>query len=113
MKQIYRGTMLLFCILHFTFCISKAQELFVYTEPASNMPAHTLGLRASNWIMDERGADRINYHFIPELMGGANKNLMVHVEGFLSNRNGGFGAEGAGLYAKSRFFTKDTVYRHF
>jgi hypothetical protein len=93
--------------------LAKAQELFVYTEPASNMPAHTLGLRASNWIMDERDADRINYHFIPEAMWGVNKHLMLHVEGFFSNRNRGFEAEGAGLYAKYRFFTRDTLYRHF
>lgn len=113
MKQLYRSGMLLFCILHFAFCISQAQELFVYTEPASNMPAHTIGLRASNWIMDERQTARINYHFIPEVMWGVNKNLMVHVEGFFSNRGRSLSAEGVGLYAKYRFFTKDTLYRHF
>lgn len=113
MNWIFKRTALLFCILHFAFCISKAQELFVYTEPASNMPAHTIGLRATNWIMDERETDRINYHLIPEIMWGVNKNLMVHVEGFFSNRNRRLSAEGLGLYAKYRFFTKDTLYRHF
>jgi hypothetical protein len=90
-----------------------AQELFVYSEPASNMPAHTVGLRASNWIMDERESARTNYHFIPEIMWGANKNLMLHAEGFISNRNTGLAVEGLGLYAKYRFFSKDTLYRHF
>jgi hypothetical protein len=113
MGRISKSAMLLFYLLPFTFCIGKAQELFVYTEPASNMPARTLGIRASNWLMDERATDRINYHLIPELMWGVNKNLMVHVEGFFSNRNGGLSAEGVGLYAKYRFFTIDTVYRHF
>jgi hypothetical protein len=92
---------------------AEAQELFVYTEPASNMPAHTVGLRAGNWLMDERGSDRINYHFIPEIMWGASKNLMVHAEGFISNRNAALAAEGVGLYAKYRFYAKDTLYRHF
>lgn len=95
------------------FSLAQAQELFVYTEPASNMPAHTLGLRASNWLMDERGTGRVNYHLIPELMWGVNKNLMIHAEGFISNRNAGLAAEGMGLYAKYRFFSKDTLYRHF
>ena len=73
---------------------AHAQELFVYTEPASNMPAHTVGLRASNWLMDERETGRTNYHFIPEIMWGVNKHLMVHAEGFISNRDGGLAAEG-------------------
>lgn len=113
MSNVFKSTMLLFCLLSALMPAARAQELFVYTEPASNMPAHTLGLRASNWLMDDREADRLNYHFIPELMWGANKHLMMHVEGFFSNRAGGFAAEGAGLYAKYRFFTKDTLYRHF
>lgn len=93
--------------------LAQAQELFVYSEPASNMPAHTLGIRASNWLMGERGTGRVNYHFIPELMWGVNKNLMIHAEGFISNRNAGLAAEGMGIYAKYRFFSKDTLYRHF
>lgn len=91
----------------------QAQELFVYTEPASNMPAKTVGIRASNWIMQDDYANKINYHFIPEIMWGANKHLMLHVEGYFSNRTGGFAAEGAGLYAKYRFLSMDKVNRHF
>lgn len=92
---------------------SFAQELFVYTEPASNMPAHSLGLRLNNWLMQETIGGKLNCHLIPELMWGVNKNLMVHAEGFLSNRNNGFGGEGAALYAKYRFYSHDVVYRHF
>src|SRR5215218_8461521 len=86
-----------------------AQELFVYTEPASNMPSHSLGIRLNNMLMDEAGTDRINYHFIPEAMWGVNKDLMVHVEGFISNRNGSLVAEGVGFYAKYRFLSRDAV----
>lgn len=90
-----------------------AQELFVYSEPASNMPAHSIGLRANNYIMQETGTNRINYHFIPEVMWGVNKNLMVHAEVYISNRDRGLSAEGAGVYAKYRFFAHDAVFRHF
>jgi hypothetical protein len=107
MRSVLAVLLLLSCVP------AGAQELFVYTEPASNMPAHTIGIRASNWIMDERETNKLNYHFIPEIMWGVNKNLMLHVEGFFSNRNGGLSAEGIGLYGKYRFFTKDTLYRHF
>ena len=90
-----------------------AQELFVFTEPASNMPARSVGIRLNNLLMGEDGMANINYHLIPEVMIGVNKRLMVHVEGFLSNRDGGFSAEGAGLYAKYRFYSRDKVFRHF
>lgn len=89
------------------------QELFVYTEPASNMPAKSAGLRVSNWIMQQQNSDSINYHLIPELMWGVNKRLMLHAEAFMSNRNGGMSVEGGAFYAKYRFFSKDKVYRHF
>jgi hypothetical protein len=92
---------------------TSAQELFVYTEPASNMPAKSLGIRVSNWLMNERMKSTYNYHLIPELMWGINKNLMLHTEGFLSNRNGTLKLEGAAVYAKYRFFSKDAVNRHF
>lgn len=92
-----------------------AQELFVYTEPASNMPAHSVGLRTSNWLMRERAAEGggLNYHFIPEIMWGVNKSLMLHAEGFFSNRDKSFTAEGGAVYAKYRFLSKDGDHRHF
>lgn len=97
-------------------CISSsitAQELFVFSEPASNMPAKSAGIRLSNWLMDESATAHINYHFIPEIMVGVNNKLMLHAEGFFSNREKGLSAEGVGLYAKYRFYSRDDVYRHF
>jgi hypothetical protein len=90
----------------------NGQELFVYTEPASNMPARSVGIRLSNWLMEEQVSKEINYHLLPELMWGVNKNLMLHVEGFLSNRNKVVKPEGVAGYAKYRFFSKDQVYQH-
>lgn len=92
--------------------LAFSQELFVLTEPASNMPANSIGLRTSNWIMkDTRGG--INYHLIPEVMWGINKNMMIHVEGFSSSRSKTFELEGAGLYAKYRLFSTDGLKKHF
>ena len=91
---------------------ANAQELFVYTEPASNMPAHSVGLRLNNWLMRETGGGT-NYHFLPEVMVGINKNLMLHAEAFLSNRNKNtFGYEGFGFYGKYRFYAHDADHRH-
>lgn len=92
---------------------ANAQELFIYTEPASNMPAKSVGIRLSNWLMEEKSSKNVNYHFLPEMMWGVNKNLMLHVEGFLSNRSKKISPEGVAGYAKYRFFSNDKVYQHF
>ena len=107
---------LVFLYIAMTALLSKhvaAQELFVYTEPASNMPAHSIGIRASQSFMSRQADKSPAYHFTPELMWGAGKNLMLHAEGFFSNREQRLTAEGIGFYGKYRFYTKDEVYRHF
>lgn len=92
--------------------ISFAQELFVYTEPASNMPSKSIGLRLMNTFMGNNDKT-INYHTMPELMVGLHKNLMIHAQTFLSNRNNSLVAEGAAFYAKYRWLSKDEVHQHF
>ena len=90
-----------------------AQELFVFTEPASNMAAKSFGARASNYLMFEEGSNKANYHFMPEIMWGASKNLMFHAVTFLSNRGSRLVTEGGGLYVKYRFYSTDEVQSHF
>ncbi len=90
-----------------------SQELFVMTEPASNMPAKSFGIRNMNAFMFEADG-KLNYHNMPEVMWGINKEWMVHAQGFISNRqDGGFETEGGSLYAKYRFFSKDDLKKHF
>ena len=67
---------------------SSAQELFVFTEPASNMPAKSIGIRLMNSFMGNSDKT-INYHVMPEVMVGVNKKLMLHGQSFMSNRNNG------------------------
>jgi len=91
----------------------KAQELFVFNEPASNMPAKSLGIRVSNWLMYDKPDHVMNYQLIPELMWGVNKNLMLHLDGFFTNQNGNFHGVGIGAYGKYRIYTADDINRHF
>lgn len=92
---------------------ATAQELFNYTEPASNMPAHSLGIRLTNNILDETHLNQKTYQFLPELMWGVNKNLMLHAEGIMTNGSGNFKPVGVGTYAKYRFLSNDKVHHHF
>jgi hypothetical protein len=96
------------------FCFSgMAQELYVYTEPASNMASGSIGLRLNNYIMPESYTSKTNYHMVPEIMIGVSRKIMVHGDVFLSNRNATLATEGGSIYAKYRFLSNDEVQKHF
>lgn len=92
---------------------AQAQELFVFTEPASNMPMGSLGVRITGNVMKQKQEDGYNYRLLPELMWGVNKNLMIHAEGFTNNNDGGLAPEGFGVYGKYRFLSNEKVHSHF
>ena len=88
----------------------SAQELYVFTEPASNMAAHSLGIRITDMGMPNND---FRNRFTPEIMFGFSKNLMVHTQGFFSNLDGSYKFEGGSIYAKYRFYTNDQIQTHF
>ncbi|HEX5652753.1 MAG TPA: hypothetical protein VFX58_06755 [Chitinophagaceae bacterium] len=107
-----RVIMLLFLIL----AVYRAggQELYVYSEPASNMPAKSISTKLS--AMYGRGvhSNRILQRYTPEIMFGINKNWMVHASaGFSDMHQPGFIFESARLYAKWRFWSVDELHKHF
>lgn len=61
------------------FLISQSifsQELFVVTDPASNIPSNSLSVRLGNSLFKEKFENGYNYHSMPEVTYGLNKNLM-------------------------------------
>lgn len=94
----------------------NAQELFVVTEPASNVPAESIGFKLGQSLMNEQYKAGYNYHMMPEVTWGISKELMVRVAGFISNRNSestDLKTEGGSLYAKYRFLSTDDMHSHF
>jgi len=98
----------------------QAQELFVFTEPASNMPAKSFGLRLNTEAMPKSSANqglennRAMYRLNPELMWGIHKNWMVHLNAYASNMHQTrFQPEAASVYTKYRFLSHDEVHAHF
>lgn len=88
-----------------------AQELYVNSEPASNMATRSLGIRLEN-----QGYFKPDFHnrSTLELMYGASKSLMVHGSAYVSNYyTGSQHFEGGSAYAKYRFLSIDSVQRHF
>jgi hypothetical protein len=102
-------------LLLLLFSIEKiqAQELFLFTEPASNMAKGNIGARLNTMLMENSATSSYKYHIIPELMFGVSRKIMLHADFFISDENKGINAEGASIYGKYRFFSIDGVHKHF
>ena len=95
---------------------AAAQELYVYTEPASNMPAHSISAKLTgNFIAKNQSADnRFMQRYTPEVMIGVNKKLMWHIGGSFANMHtGNLRWESVYTYLKYRFISVDDVHKHF
>ena len=110
----------IFFMTVFYSCFAASQELFISTEPASNMPARSIGIRFNNYLMPpySNPIDGVShgstYRFNPELMWGISKNFMLHINLYASNmQQNNFHFEGGGFYFKYRFLSIDNNKRHF
>jgi hypothetical protein len=95
---------------------AKGQELYVYSEPASNMPTGSLSAKfsASYVGRQPQSGNRFMQRYTPELMVGINKNWMVHVgTTFADMHTQNFRWESVYMYAKYRFLSKDELHSHF
>jgi len=102
-------------IILFISLFASSQELYVFTEPASNMPAGSMSVKlAGQFIPDNKSLDRSAQRFMPEIMLGMNKNLMFHVGGSFANMNTShFNYESVWFYGKYRFLANDELHKHF
>ena len=93
---------------------TTAQELYPFTEPASNMPARSMSLKMSVMLGKGVHGNRLEQRYSPEVMFGLSKKWMVHAGLTFSNMYENFYYyESARVYAKYRFFSKDEVHKHF
>jgi hypothetical protein len=92
-------------------CPVFSQELYVNTEPASNMATHSLGIRVENQgYFNPEFKNRSTL----ELMYGASRHLMIHGSIYVSDYyQNQLHFEGGSVYAKYRFLSIDSVQRHF
>ena len=91
-----------------------AQELFVSTEPASNMASGSVGLRLNSKLFHMKYNNTYALRLDPEIMIGVTKKIMVHINAYASNMyQSNFHFEGASLYGKYRFFSNDDIHSHF
>lgn len=108
MKKIYA------VLLVFVIGKASAQELYPYTEPASNMPSGSISLKLTSMFEKGVHSSTLMQRHMPEVMLGLNKKWMVHGALTFSNMHQRQLAwEGARVYAKYRFLSVDDVHKHF
>lgn len=89
---------------------ASAQELFLFSRPASNIPAHSLSIGLGNsFIVAPNSFIRIQ----PEVAYGVSGKLMFQWQGALTNRVDGLKLNGQSLYAQYKFLNIDEKKRHF
>jgi len=94
---------------------ATGQELYVFSEPASNMPAHSISLKLTDhFVTSDNIYNRFSHRIMPQVMFGISKKLMLHIGGTIANMHtADFRYESVNFYAKYRFLSKDEIHRHF
>jgi hypothetical protein len=93
----------------------EAQELYVFSEPASNMPAHSLSAKLTgHFVTNDKIYGRLSQRYMPEVMLGISKKLMVHLSTTMANMHTqDFKFESYSAYIKYRFLSSDDIHKHF
>lgn len=119
MKPLYVISFLLLnaCILFFN--MAAAQELYVFSDPASNAPARSLSIKyAGKWVGKSQVGHQHNANRqMLESQFGINKKLMLRTGLSLGNMynldDNRLTFESVNVYAKYRFLSYDGVHKHF
>ncbi|RYY54117.1 MAG: hypothetical protein EOO09_15505 [Chitinophagaceae bacterium] len=93
----------------------QAQELYVYTDPASNIPARSVAAKLSaSYTPAQLPYDRFMQRYLVEAQAGISKKLMVKAgTGFGNVHTDDLRWESVYLYGKYRFLSIDESHRHF
>lgn len=93
---------------------AQSQELYVFTEPASNMPAHSISAKYTLKLGEGTHSGKLEQRHNPEIMLGLNKKWMIHLASSFSDMySQRLRWESVKLYSKYRFLSWDEVHRHF
>ncbi len=93
---------------------ANAQELYVFTEPASNMPSNSISGKVTGKYSKHPEGTNYMQRYTPEVMFGINKKWMVHFASTFSDMyTTNLRWESARTYLKYRFYSDDEVHRHF
>lgn len=91
------------------------QELYVFSDPASNIPARSVNVKMkSHGVGDDIRFGRFTYRLMPQVMAGISKKLQVRLTATAANMHTEvFRGESVGLGLKYRFLSSDGIHKHF
>ncbi len=109
MKYLFTISILVACLR------LPAQELYVYTEPASNVPARSIsGALTLQYISSQFPEQRPMQRLLPAIKFGLSKSVMITAgASFADMHTRQFRWESVYLYGKYRFLSKDELHSHF
>jgi hypothetical protein len=91
-----------------------SQELYPFTEPASNMPANSITAKYSLKLLNGFHTNKIEQRHSPELMVGISKKWMLHLGTSFSDMYfTKLRWESVRLYSQYRFYSNDDIHKHF
>jgi hypothetical protein len=95
--------------------VTTAQELYVFTNPASNIPGKAIVAKLSTKTMKAYHNNEREYRIMPDVQLGITKNFMLSGGASFSNMffQDAVSFESARLYAKYRFYSNDAAHKHF
>jgi hypothetical protein len=95
--------------------IGFAQELYVFSEPASNMPGKAFGLKYAGKFLENDHSGKVEQRQMLQAQFGLNRKWMVHASTTVSDMYSYPVTrwESANIYAKYRFLSNDDVHAHF
>lgn len=105
-------------IVFLLLCISEwlhSQELYVFKESASNLPAKSISLKLTDhYTAENKLYGGAGHRFMPQVSVGFSKKLMLRVATSFSNMHTlAFKYESVSIYAKYRFLSHDDIHKHF
>ncbi len=95
--------------------VVSAQELYVFSDPASNIPARSVNVKLkAHGVGNDMIFGRNAYRIMPQVMAGITKKMQLRFSASASNMHtASLEAESIGLGAKYRFLSLDGIHQHF
>ncbi len=94
--------------------VTSAQELYVFTDPASNIPTKSISVKGNAKFVKSSVHNNLMQRYMPEVMLGLHKNLMTSASvSFSDMYSSQLRWESVKMYMKYRFLSNDNLHQHF
>lgn len=95
--------------------VISGQELYVFSDPASNIPARSVNVKMkTHGVGDDNRFNRFTYRVMPQVLAGVTKKIQIRLTATAANMHtAAFNGESVGMGIKYRFLSNDGIHKHF